>query len=515
MPRKRHLRSVNTESVAAPTHGTQDELAAETSAANTAAPIEPPTTTGFIPLPSAEELERLLDEESDDEFGETEADVASASVKAVLKDWTAQDFANIYTRYRPHLERHARRWLRNQTQVDEVVQDAFLYLMVTLPELDSEIGVLRFLKWKVKNLCIDVIRASNRAVLNSIDEVAEPESNEPAVGSDLEHAEDAAIVRLALSKLTPRHREVLIASMYEEKSTREVAAMVGLSENATLQLIHRARAAFKKALLGDDVNTEGMSVQAILSVAARKAAQDVKKVGAQAMLFIVFMALAVGAFMNFGRTGQAPSVQDVAEAPAQQGESSSSAAGPAAESSVETAPVVSRPSTQLVVTPAVNVDPNGLDDGGVALTVETPIQQITQNDVLDLQKASTEAFFLNTTKDTNPAGVQSLYIGTESGPSATLDFKAADPASVTNAQVKLLVGGDEYMVFLPNGELDRTFVNGNATYTYSAQIKQLIDGQNRVITGCLLNTKWVHITITVKDVSDKVISTSIRIGDQF
>ena len=288
MARKRHLRAVD----AAPA---PDGLAAAT-----ASTFEN-TNTGFIPLPSADELEALLDEESDDEFGQTEADIASSTKRAVLKEWSAADFANIYTRYRPHLERHARRWMRNQTQVDEVVQDAFLYLMVTLPELDSELGVLRFLKWKVKNLCIDVIRASNRAQFNSIDEVAEPESNDPEVGSEIEHAEDAAIVRLALSKLNPRHREVLLASMYEEKSTREIAAQVGLTENATLQLIHRARAAFKKALLGDDVNTEGMSVQAILSVAARKAATEIKKSGAQAMIFIVFLAVAIGGFLNFNR----------------------------------------------------------------------------------------------------------------------------------------------------------------------------------------------------------------------
>ena len=226
---------------------------------------------------------------------------------AVLKDWSAQDFANIYTRFRPHLERHARRFLRSQHQVDEVVQDAFLYLMVTLPELDSEIGVLRFLKWKVRLLCLDVIRASGRAIINNIDEIAEPASNDAEVGSEMEHIEDAAIVRLALSKLNPRHREVLLASMYEEKSTREIASQVGLSENATLQLIFRARAAFKKALLGDNVNTEGMSVSAILSVAARKAAHEAKKVGAQAMVFVLFMILAVGAFVNLGNRSQ-PSV---------------------------------------------------------------------------------------------------------------------------------------------------------------------------------------------------------------
>lgn len=92
-----------------------------------------------------------------------------------LKDWSAQDFANIYVRFRPHLMIHARRFLANESQVEEVVQDAFLYLMTALPELDSELGVLRFLKWKTKMLCIDVIRASerNRADAGLSDDIAD------------------------------------------------------------------------------------------------------------------------------------------------------------------------------------------------------------------------------------------------------------------------------------------------------------------------------------------------------
>lgn len=248
--------------------------------------------------PTDAELEALLDEESDEEFG---FPVIDDSSRAVLKEWSAQDFANIYTRFRPHLERHARRFLRNQSQVDEVVQDAFLYLMVTLPELDSELGVLRFLKWKTRLLSIDVIRASSRAQISDIDAHPEFESNDPEVSSALEQAEDAAIVRLALSKLNPRHREVLLASIYEEKTSAQIATQVGLSENATNQLIFRARAAFKKALLGDGVDTTGMSTAKILSVAARKAAADAKKVGAQAMVFVFFMILAAGSFVSFNR----------------------------------------------------------------------------------------------------------------------------------------------------------------------------------------------------------------------
>jgi RNA polymerase sigma-70 factor (ECF subfamily) len=265
---------------------------------------------------SEDPLEALLDEQSDEEFGDLE--LKERSGKPVkLAEWSAQDFSNIYLRFRPHLERHARRFLNNPSQVDEVVQDAFLYLMVSLPELDSEIGVLRFLKWKTRLLALDVIRASGRAYINSIDDVQEPASHDPEISSSLEQQDDAAVVKLALSKLNPRHREVLIASMYEEKSTEQIASQVGLSENATRQLIFRAKAAFKKALIGD-VDTTGMSAAAILSVAARKAASEGKKVGAAALTLIALVVMSLTVFPTLNR---APSDQ-MAEAPVSSGSSS-------------------------------------------------------------------------------------------------------------------------------------------------------------------------------------------------
>ena len=279
-------------------------------------------------------LEALLDEQSDEDFGNLE--LKERDGKPVkLAEWSAQDFSSIYLRFRPHLERHARRFLRNPSQVDEVVQDAFLYLMVSLPELDSEIGVLRFLKWKTRLLALDVIRASGRAYINSIDDVQEPESNDPEVSSNLEQQDDAAVVRLALSKLNPRHREVLIASMYEEKSTEQIASQVGLSENATRQLIFRARAAFKKALIGD-VDTTGMSAAAILSVAARKAASEGKKVGAAALTLIALVVMSLTVFPGLNRA----TTDQMADAPVNPGSSqdaSSAPAGPTDDMPIESA----------------------------------------------------------------------------------------------------------------------------------------------------------------------------------
>ncbi len=255
--------------------------------------IEDPKAFGEDPL------EQFLDEESDEEFGlpEFREHFADSLTPAVLKDWTAKDFASIYVRFRPHLERHARRYLHNPSQVEEVVQDAFLYLMTSLPELDSELGVLKFLKWKTRLLALDVIRANSRATMAPIDDQPEFASNDPEISQDLERAEDAAIVSMALAKLQPRHREALIATLYEEKPQEVVAAQMGLSDNAFRQLLFRARSAFKKALIGE-AETAGLSMSQILSIAARKAAAESGKYISAAGAFLLVLAISIGVLPN-------------------------------------------------------------------------------------------------------------------------------------------------------------------------------------------------------------------------
>jgi RNA polymerase sigma-70 factor (ECF subfamily) len=244
-------------------------------------------------------LESLLDQETDGEFGlpRFQEHFADSLTPAVLRDWSAKDFASIYVRFRPHLERNAKRFLVNPSQVEEVVQDAFLYLMTTLPELDSELGVLKFLKWKTRLLALDVIRANSRVSIAPLHEQREFEADIPEMGQELERADDAAIVSLAMAKLQPRQREALIATLYEEKSAETVSAQMGLSENAFRQLLFRSRSAFKKALIGE-AEISGLSMSEVLSVAARKAAAESGKLASVAGAFLLVLALSFGVIPN-------------------------------------------------------------------------------------------------------------------------------------------------------------------------------------------------------------------------
>lgn len=453
-------------------------------------------------VPTEAELEAMLDTESDEDFGQTELEVASVDQRAVLKEWTAQDFANIYTRFRPHLERHARRFLRNPSQVDEVVQDAFLYLMVTLPELDSELGVLRFLKWKVRLLCLDVIRANSKAFVADIDEHGEIEADMPEMGSDLERAEDAAIVRLALAKLQPRHREVLIASIYEEKSTLEIAGQVGLTENATRQLLLRARTALKKALVGE-VNTQGMSINQILSVAARKAAHDAKQVGAQAMSVIAIAVLGIAAFFNFNPASQTEQVavpaptnnsqtENQTESPAQ---TETEVETPGAETVVEAAPASS--STTLVTELASfdkSVDKSPFDPW-----------------LLDSMFEQSGAAEILLASESNDLFTRSQYAAiSNAGFWADFSFDADDASPIAGVRIGFVADQNQY--FASPSQRDY-FVgrlsNGFDRYTFVGVIKDIEDLRGNSYSDTRLDGVRITLEVTVDPVKGKVVATEL------
>ena len=450
-------------------------------------------------------LERLLDKESDEEFGapEYKEHLADSLTPAVLKDWSASDFASIYVRFRPHLERHARRYLVNPSQVEEVVQDAFLYLMTTLPELDSEVGVLKFLKWKTRLLCLDVIRINSRVSIAPLDDQPEIAANNPEMSLEMERADDAAVVSLALAKLQPRHREVLIASIYEEKSTDAVAEQLGLSENATRQLLFRARSAFKKALIGE-VETAGMSAGQILSVAARKAAAESGKYVAAAGAFLLVMAVSLGVLPNINQT----TTNQIASAPTESTESVSpgsagsgttsdetsateSVEAPAsevapAESPVESSEAIDVASTQTVsesVTQGPARTPNAVQASTVVASGPEPIFDEASVATILATNVSQAGYYTNSyaSSDFLSAGFRgsSVEIFGGTGISAFLDIDFAN-RTVFNSVYQMWVDGKRYYAVAENSSVVTNPIAGGHEIILRASDFWVVDDQGNV-----------------------------------
>src|SRR4051794_29382048 len=179
----------------------------------------------------------------------------------------SRDFASLYIRHRSSFALHARRFLNDPRDVDEVLQEAFLRLFLAMPELETELQALAYCRRTVTNLCIDRWRADQRRPrLVDLDELTF-ESDENSYDDPVLRAEDAAIVREALSLLSPLHRAALVKREIEEKPLPQIAAELGVPEESVKHLLYRARRALRRLLVGASVqpgndlsNNQGLRV---------------------------------------------------------------------------------------------------------------------------------------------------------------------------------------------------------------------------------------------------------------
>lgn len=220
----------------------------------------------------------------------------------------ANALARYYLKFKPLLISDAKKIVGNLSDAEEIVQEAFLYLMTSSLELANETDVLRFLRWKNKNLAIDRLRVSRRDKIMTSETELEVVADSRSPSDHLERAEDAAIVTLALAKMDQRHRYALIATAYEEKSISRLASELQLTPNASRQLIHRARRSFKislKSVLED----RGISLESFLS------GRFAKQLGVVSSIAGALLLIGIGNFGNLGSPSmtQASPPQDVQE----------------------------------------------------------------------------------------------------------------------------------------------------------------------------------------------------------
>jgi RNA polymerase sigma factor (sigma-70 family) len=238
-----------------------------------------------------------------------------AKGQATTNDWTVADLSNVYAEYRSSLVSQARRMLRSESEANEVVQEAFIKFILAAPELDTKERALAYLRATVNNLSLNVIRARgsrpNLVALDSdtsADRLAEIafENYIPADVS-ITAAEDAAIIKLALAKLSPAERAALVMWEMEGRSTSEIAVELGIKETAVRHTVSRARASLRRVLSELIVDQErGLTALDMLSTSYKKAAELAQKSSKVALSFT----LVVTAFLGFNSlTGNEGAVQ--------------------------------------------------------------------------------------------------------------------------------------------------------------------------------------------------------------
>ena len=226
-----------------------------------------------------------------------------AQAPATVAAWSVSDLSALYTQNRSSLIAQARRILRSDADAAEVVQDAFLKFILAAPELDTADRAMAYLRTTVNNLCLNVIRATgSRPNLVAIDSDATQErlseiaaENHIPMDSTLAAAEDASIIREAVSRLSETQRTALVMWEVEGRTTKEIAQAIGTTEKNVRHVIQRARASFVR-VLSEWVIDESTGSTALDALAGtyKKAAELAKKSSKVALSLLIVMVAFLG-----------------------------------------------------------------------------------------------------------------------------------------------------------------------------------------------------------------------------
>jgi RNA polymerase sigma-70 factor (ECF subfamily) len=147
--------------------------------------------------------------------------------------------------------RTARRLLTNQSDAEEIVQEAMLRVWMHARRWQPERA--RFTTWLyqiVTNLAIDRLRKPTMAPLEAAGDPADPA---PHIGVELERRERMDLIGRKIDEMPGRQKAVLTLCYYEGLTCREAADVMDMSVAAVEALLLRSRRALKQKLEGYEV----------------------------------------------------------------------------------------------------------------------------------------------------------------------------------------------------------------------------------------------------------------------
>lgn len=228
-----------------------------------------------------------------------------------VSEWTVADLASLYAEQRSSLVWQARKILRSEADAMEIVQEAFLKFVLAAPELDSRDRALAYLRTTVNNLSLNLIRARKSIELVSIDSQASQldldgisAENHVSFDERLVAAEDAALIKEALSRLSPDQRTALVMWEMEGRSTEEIASAIGTTTENVRHVVARSRTSFVRVLSTWIVDEKtGLTALQSLSLSYKKVAEIAAKSSTIAMSLVLLFAVAIG-FASFNNKTQ-------------------------------------------------------------------------------------------------------------------------------------------------------------------------------------------------------------------
>ncbi|WP_374019672.1 sigma-70 family RNA polymerase sigma factor [Paenibacillus thiaminolyticus] len=151
-----------------------------------------------------------------------------------------------YQSYREFIYHDIYFLLQNHQLTEDVIQESFLKVIDSSPKSKNAANMKAWLKKIARNTAYDYLRKDKKyQYLSNLESIEEKElfssEAETAVADQVEEQMRDEMLHEALDQLNERYRNVLFRYYMEDKSHRELARELGISEQASAQLLVRAR----------------------------------------------------------------------------------------------------------------------------------------------------------------------------------------------------------------------------------------------------------------------------------
>lgn len=135
-------------------------------------------------------------------------------------------------------------FMRNETDALEAIQEATCRSYLKLSSLTQPVYFGTWLTRILIHVCMDEQKRQKRLLLDPVELTQEQNREVPLHDRTVERM----YIEEALSRLTPLYRQVIILKYFEDRTIREIAAVLGHPEGTIKTWLHKALGALRKDL---------------------------------------------------------------------------------------------------------------------------------------------------------------------------------------------------------------------------------------------------------------------------
>ena len=156
----------------------------------------------------------------------------------------------IYDRYSGYLAATCSRFLPEPRDQKDVLQESFVKVFTSLDSFDfrGEGSLKAWMRRVLVNECLKALRKRRRSVPlvfeDNVRDVAEEEDTDPPDMSGI----PARVIQEMIQGLPEGYRTVFNLYALEDKSHKEIAGLLGITENTSASQLHRARTILAKKI---------------------------------------------------------------------------------------------------------------------------------------------------------------------------------------------------------------------------------------------------------------------------